>query len=90
MEAGDFDKVCDAIGSSAGIDTMVYYLSFEILENEEYAKRLSDELGYFYFRNFESIYKKDLPRKLHGACIREDKSEIKNIMGSISSILAQE
>ena len=86
----DFDKVCNAIGSRAGIDTMVYYLAFEILENEEYAKQLSDEVGYFYYRNLESLYKAGLPMELHGACARNNELEIRDIMDSISSILAQE
>ena len=90
MRDNDFDKVCNAIGVQADIDTMIYYLSFEVLENEEYATRLSNEVGYFYYRNLESLYKNDLPQELHGACARENKKEIKDVMNSISSILAQE
>jgi len=86
----DFKTVCNAINSTAGIDTMVYYLSFEIFENEEHTSRLYKELGPFYTRNLHSLYKQGLPQELHGACANKDNSKIKDVMESINSTMSLE
>jgi hypothetical protein len=86
----DYKTVCNAIGSKAGTDTMVYYLSFELFDSEELTDKMVEEFGYFYVRNFQSMYKQNLPYELHSACVTKDFKKVDQVMADIESILILE
>jgi hypothetical protein len=95
-QAGSIAKICNAIGSNSGTDTMVYYLAFEQLNStNEISSRLSKEVGPFYYRNLASMARQRLPNKLHDACtsgvgrgepVGKDLKAIDSAMGSISDV----
>jgi hypothetical protein len=87
---GDYTKVCRATQSSAKHDTMAYYLSFEVFDNNNISSRLYKDLSPFYTRNLESIYRNRLPIALHNACWAGNKAEISKVMRQIIGILSLE
>lgn len=80
----DYAKACNVIKSSAKVDTMTYYVSFEIFESPELRKRFYKEVGPFVARNYESMYRQRLPIALHHACLDKDKLAIRNIINQIN------
>lgn len=82
----DFTKVCRVVPRTAGspsMDTMAYYLSFEIFMNSTLSKRFYKEVGPFAARNYESMFHNKLPHALHSACISGDKEKIKKAISDI-------
>ncbi len=90
FEAKDLNKICNATGSRYGVDTMTYYLSFEMFEDPKLAERLNRELGYFYVRNLKEMYESRIPVKLHLACIKKDSKSVMQLMNAVRFIYIQE
>ncbi len=84
--SGDMMGACTYKSSSGSINTMVYYLAFEVLKNPETVKKLSADLGPLVVKNYSSMFKQNLPMKLHLACISGDLSKIKEVMLDIEGI----
>jgi len=89
FEAGDLSKVCKTTNVEAPVDTMPYYISFEFFDVPDVRTRLYADLG-FAAQALESMYRSNLPRQLHEACISKDEKAIADVMTKIKGIYTQE
>lgn len=83
---GDYNKACNVVGNLNRIDTQSYYISFEIFKDDSLSEHFYKEVGPFIARNYEDMYRQELPLELHFACVEGNRSKIQQVINQIKDI----